>query len=114
MARVMAGPYLRHGILSNAIADKMVGKLPGEPRFDDYGKALKERAEEVIRESNVDWTIVRPGALRNKLLTGQYRAGPEATKKRLFPRVGRADVADFMLDTLEHNRYVHETPAIFY
>jgi putative NADH-flavin reductase len=76
--------------------------------------ADKERAEEVIRESKVDWTIVRPGALKNKPLTGKYRAGPEATKKRLFPRVGRADVADFILDTLEHNRYVRETPAIFY
>jgi hypothetical protein len=46
MARVVVAPYLRHGILSNAIADKMVGKMPGEPRFDDYGKALKARAEE--------------------------------------------------------------------
>lgn len=47
MARVMTGPFLRHGILSHAIADKMVGKLPGEPRFDDYGKTIKTRAEEV-------------------------------------------------------------------
>jgi len=47
MARVMAAPFLRHGILSNAVADKMVGKLPGEPRFDDYGKALQARAEAV-------------------------------------------------------------------
>jgi hypothetical protein len=46
MARVMAAPYLRHGILSNAIADKMAGKLPGEPRFDDYGRALRARADE--------------------------------------------------------------------
>ena len=46
MARVMAGPYLRHGILSKGIADKMVGRLPGEPGFDDYGRALKARADE--------------------------------------------------------------------
>ncbi len=76
--------------------------------------ADKERAEEAIRESNVDWTIVRPGSLKNKPLTGKYRAGPDAAKKRWFPRVGRADVADFILDTLEHNRYVRETPAICY
>ncbi|HEX9938993.1 MAG TPA: SDR family oxidoreductase [Longimicrobium sp.] len=76
--------------------------------------ADKERAEEVIRESKVDWTIVRPGTLKNKLLTGKYRAGPDAAKKRWMPKIGRADVADFMLDTLEHNRFVRETPAICY
>lgn len=76
--------------------------------------ADKERAEEAIRESALDWTIVRPGALRNKLLTGHYRVGPDATRKRWAPRVGRADVADFMLDALEHGRFIRETPAISY
>jgi len=45
MARVMVGPYLRHGILANGIADKMVGELPGKPRFDDYGRMIKQKAE---------------------------------------------------------------------
>ena len=47
MARVMTGPFLRHGILANGVSDKMVGKLPGEPRFDDYAKVLKSKAEAV-------------------------------------------------------------------
>ena len=47
MARVMTAPFLRHGILSNAVADKMVGKLPGEPRFDEYAKVIKAKAEVV-------------------------------------------------------------------
>lgn len=47
MARVMTGPFLRHGILANGVADKMMGKLPGEPRFDDYAKVLKAKAEAV-------------------------------------------------------------------
>lgn len=76
--------------------------------------ADKERAEEAIRESSAEWTIVRPGALGNKLLTGKYRAGADAAKKRWLPRVGRADVADFMLDALEHGRHVRESPAICY
>jgi hypothetical protein len=62
MARVMVGPYLRHGILSNAIADKMVGKLPGEPRFDDYARVLKARA---------DKTGSGDSALVSELLTSQ-------------------------------------------
>jgi len=76
--------------------------------------ADKETAEQAIRESDTEWTIARPGALNNKLLTGKYRAGPEAVKKRWFPRIARADVADFMLDTLEHNRFIREAPGIFY
>lgn len=45
MARVMVGPYLRHGIVGSDIARKMVGKLPGEPNFDDFGKDIKAKAE---------------------------------------------------------------------
>ena len=76
--------------------------------------ADKERAEEVIRQTSLQWTIVRPGSLTSKPLTAKYRAGPDAAKKRWFPRVSRADVADFILDTLEHDRFVREAPAICY
>jgi len=77
--------------------------------------ADKERAEEVIREADLRWTIVRPGALNSKRLTATYLAGPAAAaKKRLLPRIARADVADFMLDALEHDRFIREAPAIYY
>lgn len=46
MARVMVGPYWRHGFVAKAIVDKSAGKIPGEPQFDDYGKAIKAKAEE--------------------------------------------------------------------
>jgi hypothetical protein len=49
MARVMVGPYVRHGIVANGITEKMVGKLPGEPNFDDFGKDLKAKAEIVSK-----------------------------------------------------------------
>ena len=45
MARVMVGPYLRHGILANGLSHKMFGKLPGEPRLDDYAHIIKQKAE---------------------------------------------------------------------
>jgi putative NADH-flavin reductase len=76
--------------------------------------ADKETAEELIRATKLDWTIVRPGALNNKLLTGTYRAGPDAAKKRWFPRIARADVADFMLTALERNTFVRESPSLCY
>jgi hypothetical protein len=49
MARVMVGPYLRHGIVGSEIAKRMVGKLPGEPEFDDFGSAIKAKAEAMAK-----------------------------------------------------------------
>lgn len=45
MARAMIGPYLRHGIVANGLTEKMVGKLPGQPQLDDFGRAIKAKAE---------------------------------------------------------------------
>lgn len=49
MARVMVAPYLRHGIVTSAIAKKMAGKLPGEPCFDDFAKVTKSIAEKTSK-----------------------------------------------------------------
>jgi putative NADH-flavin reductase len=74
--------------------------------------ADKETAETVVKESALDWTIVRPGRLTNARLSGKYRAGPDAAKGRWFPKVSRANTADFMLNALERNQYVRETPGL--
>ena len=49
MVRVMVGPYLRHGIVGSEIAAKMAGKLPGDPRFDDFGRAIKAKVEAAVK-----------------------------------------------------------------
>jgi uncharacterized protein YbjT (DUF2867 family) len=76
--------------------------------------ADKETAETVVRESGLDWTIVQPGRLTNARLTGKYGAGPDAAKGRWFPKIARADVADFMLNALERKLFIREAPAIAY
>lgn len=76
--------------------------------------ADKETAETVVRESPLDWTIVRPGRLTNARLTGKYRSGPDAAKGRWFPKIARAEVADFMLNALERKLFIGETPSIVY
>lgn len=45
MARVVTGPYWRHGLVAKGIVDKSVGKLLGEPQLDDFGRAIKDKAE---------------------------------------------------------------------
>src|SRR5438270_789495 len=56
----------------------------------------KARAEEAVRASDLEWTVVYPPALTNGRATGDYRHG-ESLKLSGAPRISRADVADFML-----------------
>ncbi len=72
----------------------------------------KERQEEVIRASDLDWVIVRPGALTNDPKRGVYRHGPRTGHWLWTVRISRADVADFMLNQLTDNTYLHESPEV--
>lgn len=72
--------------------------------------AAKEVQEQLIRDSGLDWTIVRPGGLTDGPATGAYRSGTDRSIKAT--RVSRADVADFALQQLTDDRYHRQTPAI--
>lgn len=70
----------------------------------------KERQEQAIMASGLDWTIVRPGGLTDGPRTGRYRAGLDKSIKAT--RVSRADVADFILHELAAGEYIGRTPAV--
>jgi putative NADH-flavin reductase len=70
-----------------------------------------EDKERIIKQSNLDWVIVRPAGLRNEPLTGDYRTGEDI---KFGARISRADVADFMLKQLTDNTYLKKTPGISY
>jgi putative NADH-flavin reductase len=72
----------------------------------------KERQEDVIRASSLDWVIVRPGMLTNGTRRGAYRHGPDLGHWLWTCRISRADVAEFMLRQLAENRYIHSSPGI--
>jgi uncharacterized protein YbjT (DUF2867 family) len=72
--------------------------------------AAKEVQEQRIRDSGLDWTIVRPGGLTDGPATGRYRSGVD--KSIQATRVARADVADFVLQQLLDERYLHQAPAV--
>jgi uncharacterized protein YbjT (DUF2867 family) len=74
--------------------------------------ADKERQEQILRSSSLDWTIVQPAALTNGPRTGAYRVGPRACAGRLFPRISRADVAHFMREELTRRAHVRQTVTI--
>jgi putative NADH-flavin reductase len=64
----------------------------------------------VIRESKLDWTIIRCPKLTNSAYTGSYQTG--YIKAGLLDTIARADVADFILRCLEERAYVHAAPII--
>jgi len=70
--------------------------------------------ENYVKESRLDWTIVRPGAFTDGNRTGVYRHGFPGTDKTIKGKVSRADVADFMLKQLTDRTYLHETPGLSY
>ena len=78
------------------------------------GFADHELQESHIRNSQLDWVIVRPGNLTDGKHTGQYRHGFAATDKKIKVKISRADVADFMLKQLTNDDYLHKTPGLSY
>ena len=69
------------------------------------------RMEDVLRDSDLDWTVVRPPRLTDKPLTGTYRtAYGQNIRRGLF--VSRADVAHYMLRTVDQPETFGRTVGI--
>lgn len=75
--------------------------------------ADKKSAEDELRRSGLDWTIVYPVLLTNGPLTGQYRVA-ERLDLRGMPKISRADVAHFILAEAENPAYLHKVAVISY
>ena len=75
--------------------------------------AEKEKQEEAVRQSNLDWVIARPTSLTNGPATGQYRLGEHLPFPLFaFPRISRADVATFLLNQLDNTTYLQKAVTI--
>src|SRR5919107_2822815 len=71
----------------------------------------KERQEEILRGSGLEWVIMRPARVTNKRATGEYQVFLSGESYKATT-ISREDVADFMLAQLTEDRYVHKTPVI--
>jgi putative NADH-flavin reductase len=78
--------------------------LSGDVLRDAEGHA------EVIRNSDLDWVIVRGPMLTEGPYTGQYRVGWVGVNTSA--RIARADVADFMLTQVTDDTYLRQAPMI--
>jgi len=61
--------------------------------------ADKEKQEAVVRESDCDWTIVRPATLTNKPARGSLKSGTDL-RWSITSTASRADVAEYMVTIL--------------
>lgn len=100
-----AGDSRGHG---GFLYDKIVLPLFLKRIYDDKG-----RQESLIRQSDRDWIVVRPGFLTNGPAMGKYRVLMDLTGVTVG-RISRADVAAFMLGELQNNRYLRHTLVLTY
>jgi putative NADH-flavin reductase len=75
--------------------------------------ADKDREEKIIKDSSVDWMIVRPAGLTNGQRTGKYLILNDL-RGITAKRISRLDVADFILKQLKNPTQFGKTPLLTY
>lgn len=71
----------------------------------------KEASEKIIKESGLKWTIVYPTALMNWSVKGNYRVD-DRMKMKGTPKIGRADVADFIYKAAKSDEWICRNAVI--
>ena len=74
--------------------------------YDD--KTVQER---LIKESELDWTIARPGILTGGARTGRYKVLSEPCQWR-NGTLSRTDVAEYPVRQIEDRSFVRQTPVL--
>jgi putative NADH-flavin reductase len=69
-----------------------------------------EVTDKLVRESGLDWTLVRAGGLRDGPPMGNYKSGLDSTT--IAGWINRPDVAEFMLRQVSDSTYVRKTPWV--
>lgn len=94
-ARDHLGPL--YGLAFNAVLKKM---------YDD-----KDVQEQIIKASELDWTIARPGILTNGPASESYQVLTEPSSWKVG-NISRKDVALFIVTESETAKYVRQTPVL--
>jgi len=73
--------------------------------------ADKSKADDLIRKSTLEWTLVYPVLMTDTPGTGKYKVGEKFEMKGM-PKISRADVAEFMLRQLNDNNFIKKPSII--
>ena len=71
----------------------------------------KDVQEHIIKKSNLDWTIMRPGILTNGPATGRVKALADPSKWRNGV-ISRKDVADFIVKAISDDTTIRRDPVL--
>ncbi len=72
------------------------------------------RQEQIVKQSRLDWTIVRPAAFSDELSDRKLKHGSFLPDEELTLKIARPEVASFMLQQLNRDQYLLETPGLSY
>ena len=96
------------------------GRAPENPFF--FERVLKplfhtlyddmRRMEELVEQSDLDWTVLRPARLTNAATSGGVRVGPGKYSLRGLGTTTRRDLARVTLDALESGELVRVVAAV--
>ncbi|MET0283573.1 MAG: SDR family oxidoreductase [Polyangiales bacterium] len=98
-----AGDSVGHG---GFVFDRLIYPLLLQKVYAD-----KNRQEAIVRESGLDWVLVRPSVLNDKPKHGAVRALTELTNFA-GGSISRADVAQFVVEQLRADTWLHRSPLI--
>ncbi len=100
-----AGDSKGHG---GFMYDKIILPLLLKKVYED-----KDSQELLIKQSDINWIIVRPGFLTNGPLTQKYRVLTDLKNLKCGP-ISRADCAHFILTQAASRTFIKQTPLITY
>jgi uncharacterized protein YbjT (DUF2867 family) len=97
-------PYSDAGFFFNWVLQPFVVSVLGKTVYEDM-----RRMEDLVRRSDVDWTIVRPSGLFDTELVSDYSLAEDHIDGRF---TARSDLAAVMLAQVHDERYVRKTLAV--
>jgi len=70
--------------------------------------------ESYVKNSSLDWILARPSNFSKKPISGTYKQGLTQKDPSLKLKIPQSDVADFLLQQIDSDTYLHATPGISY
>jgi putative NADH-flavin reductase len=100
----MVGDYAGRSVFFQGMADLFRRQAPAQA-------ADRAEQERLVRESGLEWTVVKPPRLTEAAPRGKVRAG-ESEPVGMLSRLPRADLARFLADQLERGHFVRKSVVV--
>jgi uncharacterized protein YbjT (DUF2867 family) len=93
--------------------EQALSKIEKIPFKAIFGRAYADKSvqEDLIKASDLDWTIARPGVLTHNAASHDYKVLTEPGTWR-NGLISRADVAEFLVSSFINSTHIHETPVL--